>query len=136
MAIEYHSNSEDELTTIRVSGVVTPQELLVRAQEMLGDPAFDSSLPALFDLRGVDTPLDDSTAEAWLAFSRFIRQRQSDLVGNSMAVLVDADIDPAICADIHWLCCAVSGTELFDNYDLALRWLYHREFRPAVVSPH
>ena len=132
MPIEYHSNSADELTTIRVSGEVTPQELLVRARAMLADSSFDSSLPALFDLRGVATPIDDTTPEAWVGFARFIRERQHQLVGNSMAVLVDPDIDPAICADIHWLCCAVAGTELFDSYDLAVKWLYRREFRPAA----
>lgn len=136
MAIEYHSNSDDELTTIRVTGEVTLVEMLERAREMLSDPAFDSTLPALFDVRGLEMSLDSETPDQWLRFTRFIRERQGDLVGNSMAVLVDAELDPDICADIHWLCCAVAGTELFDSYDLAVRWLYRREFRPALVSPH
>ena len=46
----------------------------------------------------------------------------------SMAVVIDGDMERELVAGIYWLACAVGGTEVFDDYDHALKWLIRREF--------
>ena len=55
-----------------------------------------------------------------------------------MAAVIDGDMSRDLVAGIYWLACAVGGTEVFDDYDHALKWLIRREFvntpPPNVVS--
>ena len=45
-----------------------------------------------------------------------------------MAVVIDGEMSRELSAAIYWLACAVGGTEVFDDYDHALRWLIRKEF--------
>ena len=45
-----------------------------------------------------------------------------------MAVVIDSEMSRELVANIYWLACAVGGTEVFDDYDHALKWLIRREF--------
>jgi hypothetical protein len=54
--------------------------------------------------------------------------------GASTAVVIDCDMSQKLSAAIYWLACAVGDTEVFDDYDHALKWLIRREFAVSAVA--
>ncbi len=94
------------------------------AQAVLNDPDYDTTLPLLVDLRGMQLELEKATAEP------FAEQMIGRFSGReaSAAAIVDPDMNARLCAAIYWLACAIGNIELFDDYDHALKWLIRREF--------
>lgn len=129
MSPGYHIASDDGLITVQVRCTVTLADLQRLAETILADQNYDPVLPLLFDLRNMRLDLN---AEATETFSRFVVANFRDRAG-SMAVIIDGDMNRALSAGIFWLSCAVGGTEVFEDYDHALRWLIRREFAPSLA---
>lgn len=124
MSPDYHIATDDGLITVQVQSTITLAELQALTEAILGDSDYDPSLPLLADLRNMRLDLG---AEPTRAFSTFVIERFAGREG-SMAVVIDGEMSRELAAAIYWLACAVGGTEVFDDYDHALRWLIRKEF--------
>ncbi len=134
MAPAYHIASDDGLISIQVGSEIDLADLYELAKSVLASDDYDPELPLLMDLRGMRL---DWREEATEPFVRFAIDRFRNRPG-SMAVVIDGEMDRDLVAAIYWLACAVGGTEVFDDYDHAMKWLIRREFAhtnpPNVVS--
>lgn len=135
MTVTYHINTSDELTTVEATGDVCAQELCQLALNVTMDVDYDAALPTLIDLRGMVVERDDiaSDNEARAQLEELSRTRHAHDQCGSMAVVIDDDWDSSLCADVHWLCCVASKAEMFDSYEMAIKWLYRREFQPTAA---
>ena len=61
-------------------------------------------------------------------FSDFVTHRYGPSTNASVAVVVDPDLNAELCAGIYRLSCTLNHSELFEDYDQALKWLMKREF--------
>ncbi len=135
MSVTYHINTSDELTTVEATGEVCAQELCQLALDVTLDVDYDPALPTLIDLRGMTIDRDSvaSDVDARAQLESLSRTRHAHEQCGSMAVVIDKDLDSSLCADVHWLCCVASRAEMFDSYDMAIKWLYRREFQPTAA---
>jgi hypothetical protein len=124
MAPAYHIASDDGLISIQVSSEIDLADLYELAKSVVSSADYDPTLPMIMDLRGM---LLDWHQDATEPFTRFIIDNFRDREG-SMAVVLDSEMSRDLVAGIYWLACAVGGTEVFDDYDHALKWLIRREF--------
>lgn len=129
MSPAYHIANDDGLISTQVSDDIDLVALYELAKNILESDDYATDLPFLIDLRGMRLDFNEDAAEP---FSTFIIDRFRNRTG-SMAVVLDGEMDRKLSAGIYWLACAVGGTEVFDEYDHALKWLIRREF--AHVTP-
>lgn len=129
MPAAYHISEDQELITIHVDDIVDIDDLQSTAGDLLQEPDYDPALPLLVDLRGMQLTPNRSKQESFGEFmiSHFGPERSA-----SIAVVIDQGLEAKLCAAIYWLCCAVHRTELFDDYELALKWLFKRELGPSL----
>lgn len=125
MPATHHINPDEGLITVKITGQVDLVEVFEAARDLHDDPAYDPALPLLADLRGMRVALH---TEALKPFNRFIISHFGKPRSASIAVVVDEEMDKELCAAVYWLNCAVNGSEMFEDYDLALKWLIRREF--------
>jgi hypothetical protein len=134
MAPAYHIASDDGLISIQVGSEIDLSELYELVKSVLSAEEYDPELPLITDLRGMRL---DWHQDATAPFTRFIIDNFKDRPG-SMAAVIDGEMSRDLVAGIYWLACAVGGTEVFDDYDHALKWLIRREFvstpLPKVVD--
>ena len=130
MPAGYHISEDEGLISVQVSDRIDLVELYESAKALHSDPSYSHELPLLVDLRNMRLTISQP---ATAPFSRFIITRFNGRAGSN-AVVIDPDLENELFTGIHWLACAVSGTELFDDYDQALKWLIRREFAEPKVS--
>lgn len=129
MPAGYHINASDGLITIEVAGNVSVADIHASAKQILADPQYDATLPQLIDLRGMDIELQSF---AVAPFTRFMVARYGPQTQACVAVVIDAELEADICARVYWISCALGNSEVFDNYELALKWLMKQEFAEAA----
>jgi len=127
MSPGFHIATDEGLISVQVPAQIDLVDLYELAKSVLNEPDYDQGLPLLLDLRGMRLELISSAAEP---FAQFIINSFSGRNG-SMAVVIDTDMSRKLSAAVYWLACAVGGTEVFDDYDHALKWLIRREFAEA-----
>ncbi len=121
----YHINQDDGLVTITGNKNVEIAEAFDLGEALLQDPSFDEQLPHLVDLRGLRlTPNPHSAA----AFRTFVLETYRPQVKSSIAIVVDDSLDRLSLAGLYHMSCSMDKTEVFDQYDQALKWLMRREF--------
>ena len=125
MAHAYHINPDEGLITVTAPTGLTLPDALSLGQTLLADPQFDNTLPQLIDLRELAFEPDHDAAKR---MHDFMLNEYRPAVAASMAVVVDDGMDRAALAALYLLVCRLGRTELFDNYELALRWLMRIEF--------
>jgi len=128
MPCGYHVSLEDGLVTVTGADQLDPQQLVALGKQILADPSFHPKLPHLVDLRGLLMTLDPESDQSMKTF--FLKSYRSQ-VRSSIAIVVDDSLDTSIMASLFHVTCAMEKTELFDQYDQALKWLMRREFAPA-----
>ena len=128
MPATYHINPDEELITVQIAGEVDLSEVFEAARGLYDDPAYDPNLPLLADLRGMRVDLREAARKP---FNRFVISRFGQPRSASIAVLVDQEMDSELCAAVYWLNCALGVAEMFEDYDMALKWLIRREFAAA-----
>ncbi len=133
MPVEHHIADDASITTVQVSGSVVPDELQAGVEALIADPGYDPALPLLVDLRGMEIELDCRALEP---FNGFVIEHLGLSRAASMAVVIDNDLESELCAAIYWLSCAVYGTELFEDYDLAIKWLFRRDLARTGSASH
>ena len=132
MPASYHINENDGLITLTVTGRVNIADVHAAAGALIGDPEYDPSLPQLMDLRGME--LDPPNEESQKPFSRFVLRSYAPSSRACIAMVIDPELDAQTCAGAYWVSCAVGNSELFDNYELALKWLVKKEFSAAAQA--
>ena len=125
MSADYHINADEGLIAVRIEGQVDLVEILEFCKRLLADTQFSSGLAQLIDLRGMQLEIADS---ALRPFSDFVTHRYGPSTNASVAVVVDPDLNAELCAGIYRLSCTLNHSELFEDYDQALKWLMKREF--------
>ena len=131
MSPVYHIAREEGLMSVRVQSPVELVELQGLAGALLESDEYEPELPLLVDLRGMRLELNREDLQP---FNRYMVGAFQNR-GASTAVVIDCDMSQKLSAAIYWLACAVGDTEVFDDYDHALKWLIRREFAvPAVAA--
>jgi len=125
MPCDYHINPDAGLVTITGSDDTTAKQFLELGERLLADPKFDAKLAQLMDLRGLTMAFQKDDNERMHDFSVNIYSPQ---VEANIAIIMDGDQDSKSIASMFRLACAMHKTELFDNYNQALKWLMRREF--------
>ena len=129
MPAAYHINRNDGLITIEVAGNVSLDDVYAHAKDILADPQYDASLPQIMDLRGMELELQ---SESIVPFTRFMVARYAPQTQACVAVVIDPELEADICARVYWTSCALGNSEVFDDYELALKWLMKQEFAGRV----
>jgi len=129
MASEFHIKPDEGLITVQIQGAVDLVEIFETARDLHDHAEYDPALPLLVDLRGMRLALEQVALKP---FNRYIIGHFGKSRSASIAVVVDHEMDNDLCAAVYWLNCAVSGSEMFEDYDLALKWLIRREFATAL----
>lgn len=129
MPAAYHISEDEALITVKVDGDVDLVELFEVAKSLEADPAYSPSIPLLVDLREMRVALQ---AAAVKPFNRFILAHFGPSREASIAVVVDSEMNRELCAAIYWLNCAIGSSEMFEDYDHALKWLIKREFANVI----
>ena len=129
MPATYHINPDEGLITVQIDGDVDLVDVFETARDLRDDTAYEPTLPLLADLRGMRVKLN---AAALKPFNRFIISHFGRPRSTSIAVVVDEDMDKELCAAVYWLNCSINAAEMFDDYDLALKWLIRKEFAAAA----
>lgn len=124
MTAGFHIATDEGLISIQVPGEIDLVDLFELAKTVVNEADYDPALPLLLDLRGMRLEIVRAAAEP---FSSFMIQNFRGRQG-SMAVIIDTEMSRKLSAAIYWLACAVGSTEVFDDYDHALKWLIRREF--------
>lgn len=135
MPCDYHINADAGLVTITGSLEVGLPEAIRLGRALIEDQQFDSELPHLVDLRGLVVNRSSAESEK---FRDFVLLEYSRQVRSAVAVVVDESLDQTSLAALYHLTSRVVLGELFDDYNLALRWLMRREFASRTESntPH
>ncbi len=130
----YHIANDDGLISIQVGDEIDLAELFELTKSILTSTDYATDLPLVVDLRGMRLELNSDAAKP---VSNFVIDNFRNR-GGSIAAVIDPDMGRDLSAAIYWLACAVGGTEVFDDYDHALKWLIRREFAhsppPNVVD--
>ena len=129
MALGYHINSEEGLVTINGSENVRFDEAKQVGEALLNDPHFDAQLPQLVDLRGLIYEPD--SIQDPKSFRHFAVDIYRQRVSSSIAIVVNESLDSLALAGLYHMSCSMTKTELFDQYDQALKWLMRKEFALA-----
>lgn len=129
MPAAFHINQDEGLVTIQVEGEVDLVDLFEVARSLYEDSEYDPTLPLLVDLRGMQLALE---SDALKPFNRYVIPRFGRERTASIAIVVDQDMHKDLCAAVYWLSCAIDGSELFEDYDHALKWLIKREFAKVL----
>jgi hypothetical protein len=124
MSPGFHIAEEEGLISIQVRNAIDLADLHDLAKDMLDSDEYDAELPLLVDLRGMRLEL---ARRAVAPFNEFIVSSFGGRQG-SIAVVIDGDMSGKLAAAVFWLACAVGHTEVFDDYDHALKWLIRQEF--------
>jgi len=127
MSPGFHIADEEGLISVRVQEDIDLVQLYELARSVLDSDDYDDELPLLVDLRGMRLTLERDAVDP---FSQFIIRHFSGREG-SIAVVIDGDMTGKLAAAVYWLACAVGHSEVFDDYDHALKWLIRREFAGA-----
>lgn len=125
MPCGYHMNLEDGLVTISGADELTMAAFVDLGEQVLSDPSFDPYVPQLVDLRGLQVASDQVGGKQLRDFVLAVYRPR---VQSSIAVVIDGSLHERAVAGLYHLCCAMDATELFDQYDQALKWLMRREF--------
>ena len=124
----YHINNNEGLVTIKSPSSVHLDNTCDMAMRMLADPEFDPRLPQLVDLRGCRSSMNHSEEAQ---FRDFVLLQYRPRVSSSIAIVVDDDMDSKVLARLYHLSSQMEKTELFDQYQHALKWLMRNEFANA-----
>ncbi len=124
MSPGYHIANDNGLISVRAGKDLDLDDLRSLVEEVLASEDYDPELPLLADLRDLRLELEHDASSA---FSTFMVRNFQNRPG-SVAVVVDGDMSRKLTAAIYWLACALGGTEVFDDYEHALKWLIRREF--------
>jgi len=133
MAATYYISKDEALITVRINEQIDLRTMLVTTNNLLNDADYDPALALLLDLRGMQLNRD-AGQEGFSEFNEVIVSQFGNGRRASSAVVIDPDLEANLCAAIYKLCCAVKSTELFDDYDLALKWLFKRELGLAQAA--
>ena len=125
MPSNYFINHEEGLVTITSNEAMKLFEAEDVGRTLLKDPSFDPYLPHLVDLRGLT--LNRSKKESQ-SFREFVLNAYRPRVESSIAIVVDGSLDQHSLAGLYHISCSMEQTEVFDDYENALKWLMRREF--------
>ena len=126
MPLSYHIDAEQGLITVSGADVVAGPELVTCARALVTDPAFDQNLPHLVDIRGMSVA--EIHAGERNALSQILETEYEQRETACVAVVVDEHLESEQTADLYRWVCRLEQFELFDSFDLALRWLVKRGF--------
>lgn len=133
MTATYYISKDEALITVRIDEQIDLRAMLVTTNNLLNDADYDPALALLLDLRGMQLNRD-AGQEGFSEFNEVIVSQFGSGRRASSAVVIDPDLEANLCAAIYKLCCAVKSTELFDDYDLALKWLFKQELGLAQAG--
>ena len=125
MPSNYFINHEEGLVTITGTSAMKLFEAEEVGRALLGDPSFDPYLPHLVDLRGLTLNRSKEESES---FRDFMLHAYRPRVASSIAIVVDDSLDQHSLAGLYHVSCSMDQTEVFDDYEHALKWLMRREF--------
>jgi hypothetical protein len=122
---EYHVNPEDELLSVKIAGPTDLVDVYELGQTILADPAFDHAWPQLVDVRGIELHMREG---AMKPFADYIVGQYRSATDGAIAVVISGDLEQQQVAGIFKLVCAMSNTEMFDDYGLAIKWLLSKSW--------
>jgi hypothetical protein len=116
----YHINTEDEFISFNLVDEVNLIDLYELMQDLLADPEFQPSWPQLMDLRNIDLDLKPGALKP---FVKYLATTYSPRVEAAVAVVLDSEMSADFYAGVYRLACSLPGTEVFDDYGQAIKWL-------------
>jgi len=130
MASGYHISPDEGLISIRLEGDVSLDALHDTLQQLINDSSFLGNLPQLIDCRGFAGPIGAPLER----LMNFVSTRFRPAALASVAVVINPDLDAARTAGMLRLTSALKQAELFDDYNRALMWLIHKEFKHSSTN--
>ena len=132
MTAAYHINAEDEFISFNFADAVNLIDLYELLQELLADPQFQPGWPQLMDLRNINL---DLKAGALKPFVKYLNGTYSPRVDGAVAVVLDSEMSADFYAGVYRLACGLPGTEVFDDYGQAIKWLLQSGWKSTSSQP-
>lgn len=132
MTAAYHINTEDEFISFKFADGVNLIDLYELLQELLADPEFQPGWPQLMDMRDIDLDLKPGALKP---FVRYLAHTYSPRVDGPVAVVLDSRMSADFYAGVYRLACSLPGTEVFDDYGQAIKWLLHQGWQSPPGEP-
>lgn len=129
MSAAYHINTEDEFISFNFDDEVNLVDLYELLRDLLEDPEFQPAWPQLMDLRNIELDLKPGALKP---FVRYLSTTYSPRVEAAVAVVLDSEMSAELYAGVYRLACSLPGTEVFDDYGQAIKWLLQPGWRSAV----
>ena len=120
MTAAYHINTEDEFISFNLVDDVNLIDLYELMQDLLTNPEFQPGWPQLMDLRNIDLDLKPGALKP---FVKYLATTYSPQVDAAVAVVLDSEMSADFYAGVYRLACSLPGTEVFDDYGQAIKWL-------------
>jgi hypothetical protein len=125
----YHINTEDEFISFNLVDEVNLIDLYELMQDLLADPEFQPGWPQLMDLRNIDLDLKPGALKP---FVKYLATTYSPRVEAAVAVVLDSEMSADFYAGVYRLACSLPGTEVFDDYGQAIKWLLQPNWEGAA----
>ena len=130
MSLEYHIDANESLITVSVEDGLRPGDMELLAAQLLEDPLFDADMAQLLDLRQAKIELPDDHAKL---LARYLLKKYNPAIDGNIAVVIDPDLTPADTAMVFRITCALERAELFEDFDMAVKWLA-RKWRSSLSA--
>jgi len=130
VSLEYHIDADESLITVRVKDGLRPGDMELLATQLFEDPLFAADMAQLLDLRQAKIELPDDHARI---LTHYLLKKYNPAIDGNIAVVVDPDLTPTDTALMFRLTCALERAELFEDFDMAVKWLA-RKWRSSLSA--
>jgi hypothetical protein len=128
----YHINTDDEFISFSFADEVNLIDFYELLQDLLNDPGFQPAWPQLMDLRNIDLDLKPGALKP---FVKYLAATYSPRVDGVVAVVLDSKMSADFYAGVYRLACSLPGTEVFDDYGQAIKWLLQQGWKNSASEP-
>ncbi|TDJ42946.1 MAG: hypothetical protein E2O54_00880 [Gammaproteobacteria bacterium] len=132
MSAAYHINAEDEFISFNFADQVNLVDLYELLRDLLADPEFQPAWPQLMDLRNIKLNLMPGALKP---FVKYLTGTYSPRIDAAVAVVLDSDMSAELYAGVYRLACSLPGTEVFDDYGQAIKWLLQPGWKSPADEP-
>lgn len=123
MGLAYHIDLDEYLVTVSAHESLQPGDMESLADSLIADPLFAADMAQLLDLRQAAINIHDEHARL---LARYLLKNYNPAIRGNIAVVIDPNLTPADTARMFRVTCALERAELFEDFDMAVKWLVRK----------
>jgi hypothetical protein len=123
MGLAYHIDLDEHLVTVSAHESLQPGDMESLADTLIADPLFAADMAQLLDLRQAAINIHDEHARL---LAGYLLKNYNPAIRGNIAVVIDPNLTPADTARMFRVTCALERAELFEDFDMAVKWLVRK----------